>query len=298
MVLFTRSACCLSLAIVATVFTGEAVAQNRYEEVDSYALNAPESATRSIANLSRYLTAPFTQDHEKARAIFCWIAHNISYDVEGFFSGSTSSSDTRDVLQSRSSVCAGYSSLFGELGRAAGLDVETVNGYAKGFSYQPGDPIGGTSNHAWNAVRLGGTWKLIDCTWGAGSVDNAHAFIKNYEPYFFCTNPEEFVYRHLPDNPRWQLLQRPVSRNEFQNLPFVFPAFFQLGIVAQERYGAVLNIQGESTLRFSMPQDVRCMADLETGGRKMEGTVFPQRSGTITAIRVLPPSAGTFLLNL
>jgi len=86
--------------------------ESRYAAVDQHALNAPASVTKSIAALSSYLTKPFSTDEEKARTIFRWIADNISYDVEGYFSGSKSSSESGDVLQSRSSVCAGYSSLF------------------------------------------------------------------------------------------------------------------------------------------------------------------------------------------
>ena len=42
----------------------------RYASVDRHALQAPPSATKSVAVLSSYLTKPFTTDEEKARAIF------------------------------------------------------------------------------------------------------------------------------------------------------------------------------------------------------------------------------------
>ena len=53
--------------------------EDRYAEVDRYALAAPASAAHSVDALARYLTAPFTRDDEKARAIFRWITDNISY---------------------------------------------------------------------------------------------------------------------------------------------------------------------------------------------------------------------------
>ena len=111
----------------------------RYADIDRHALSAPVSVTKSIKDLSVYLTRPFITDEEKARAIFRWITDNITYDVEGFFSGRKTEAESGDVLKSRSSVCSGYSSLFEELGKVAGLQITTIDGYAKGFGYQPGD---------------------------------------------------------------------------------------------------------------------------------------------------------------
>jgi hypothetical protein len=288
----------MMFALVAILRSAPATGQTGYEEIDRHAIATPASAARSVTILSAYLTRPYARDDEKARAIFCWIAHNIAYDVDGYFSGAASASSSGDVLQSRSSVCAGYSSLFESLAREAGLAVVTINGYAKGFSYQPGDPVTGESNHAWNAVKIRGAWKLVDCTWGAGSVDNSHSFIRNYEPYYFFTDPGEFAYRHLPDDPKWQVLPRPLSRTEFQNLPFVFPVFFECAIKSTGQPGPVIEIAGEARLAFSLPADVRCMADLTRNGVKIDGAVFPQRTENGVQIRVVPPSAGNFILNL
>ena len=46
-----------------------------------------------------------------------------------------------------------------------------VRGHAKGFGYPAGQPLAAPPDHAWNAVRLGGAWHLLDATWGAGTID-------------------------------------------------------------------------------------------------------------------------------
>jgi hypothetical protein len=270
----------------------------RYAAIDRYALAAPASVTKSVKELSAYLTKPFRTDEEKARAIFRWITDNISYDVEGFFSGRESASTSSDVLQSRSSVCSGYSTLFEELGNAAGLQVATIDGYAKGFGYQPGDRIPDESNHTWNAVKINGEWKLIDCTWGAGKVEDDHAYRKEYEPYYFFTKPEEFVYRHFPKEKLWQLLPRPISRQEFLNLPLAGPIFFQYGFIMDSPQRAVLDLESENTLKFSTAVDVLCGADLSQEGNKWEGATLVQKNGLLFSIRILPPAAGEYTLNI
>lgn len=56
-----------------------------YELIDQYVLkeNPPASVKKSVKELATFLTAPSTNDREKARAIYRWITENINYDVEG-----------------------------------------------------------------------------------------------------------------------------------------------------------------------------------------------------------------------
>jgi len=270
----------------------------RYASVDRHALQAPPSATKSVAVLSSYLTKPFTTDEEKARAIFRWITENISYDVEAFFSGRMTISGSDNVLISHSSVCEGYSSLFEALCRKAGLNVITIGGFAKGYFYKAGDKVTGESNHAWNAVKIKGEWKLIDCTWGAGTVDNQHNYIKAFEPYYFFTKPEEFIYRHLPTQKRWQLLPKSVSLQEFQNLPLVSPPFFQNGLTLKVSQTVQLDVDGDSTLELSVPPGLLCTANLEQNGKEVTSAVFLQRSDSIAQVRIKPPGRGEYILNI
>ena len=53
-------------------------------------------------------------------------------------------------------------------------------------------------SHAWNAVFLGGFWRLLDCTWGAGKVEEDGTFIKELNEHFFLTDPDELIYTHFP----------------------------------------------------------------------------------------------------
>jgi hypothetical protein len=270
----------------------------RYAAVDRHALQAPPSATKSVAALSSYLTKPFATDEEKARAIFRWITENITYDVEAFFSGRIKESRSADILKSRSSVCGGYSSLFEVLGRKAGLNVITISGFAKGYLYKPGDRVTRESNHAWNAIRIQGEWKFIDCTWGAGKVDDKHNYIKAFESYYFFTKPEEFIYRHLPEEKRWQLLPEPLSRQEFQNLPFVSPPYFQNSLKLKGMQTVQLDVDSESLLEISAPPEIFCTTNLEKDGNEVPSAVFLQRIDSIVQVRIKPPGKGEYILNI
>jgi transglutaminase/protease-like cytokinesis protein 3 len=64
-----------------------------------------------------------------------------------------------------------------------------------GNGFVPGEGI----DHAWNAVFISGSWRLLDCTWGAGKTDAAgQHFKKQLDEHFFIADPDELIYTHFP----------------------------------------------------------------------------------------------------
>lgn len=128
---------------------------------DKHALLAPENLSRSAKDLSLYLTNPFDNDEQKVRAIFRWITNNIAYDIDkavaNNFSASDKSQSPYNVLKKRKAVCEGYSNLFVELCTQSGIRCEFIGGISMDNSKR-------TSLHAWNAVFVNSTWKLVDVT--------------------------------------------------------------------------------------------------------------------------------------
>jgi transglutaminase/protease-like cytokinesis protein 3 len=196
-----------------------------YESIDRHALGTPARAESSVEILAGYLVRPARNDHEKIRAIFRWITANITYDTRAAFIGSPGEGSD-SILKSRKAVCDGYSTLFEMLAGAAGLRVVKIGGYAKGYDYRIGDHFDGPPNHAWNAVFLDGKWQLLDATWGSGYVDESGGFVREFDEFFFLTDPEDLKYTHFPEEAGWQLLSIPVSRAEFESYPYLKPAFF------------------------------------------------------------------------
>ena len=63
------------------------------------------------------------------------------------------------------------------------VDIEIINGVAKGAGYSAFIDLKDIPRHAWNAVKLYNNWCLIYTTWGTGS---------NFF-YYLCTPPECFI---------------------------------------------------------------------------------------------------------
>ena len=273
-----------------------------YEEIDRHALNAPPSAEASVQSLAAYLIEPAENDREKARAIFRWITENIDYNVEVFFKGGTGATNSEDVLKSRKSVCYGYSDIFLSLAKEAGLETVRISGYGKGYGYMPGKNFTGPSNHAWNAVKINGSWYLIDSTWGAGYVSGDKKYVRKFDDHFFMTPPSQFIYDHFPLDTQWQLVDEPVSKQEFENLVYLESDFFNLGLKLGQKNGTII-ADKQINVSIYAPEDMLMMAGLEYADRgataraKLDGYTFCQRDGERYDIYAQFPAAGSYILK-
>ncbi len=189
--------------------------------------------------LAMTLTRNVKSDTEKVRIIHDWIANNIKYDVKKWLSYSYAHVSTKKILWKRKAICEGYSELFAEMCKAAGVNCVIVPGYDKDISVNVGDNFY-FDEHAWNAVEVENGWKLVDVCWDAGSIALTrrtfkgffvHLFsggrkdIQVYHPHyvkggneFYCLRDGKFFLTdHLPLNPLWQLHYPEITMQQYVN---------------------------------------------------------------------------------
>ena len=213
------------------------------KKIDAHVLSTPNEETASVERLSQYLANPWQGDRNKAYAIFRWLSFNVAYDVDGFFGRTEKRGcDASNVLQHRVSVCAGYANLFESLGKAAGLKVHTIGGYAKGYGFEPGQRIKDT-NHAWNAVQVNGEWYICEPTWGAGYLGNDLTFHRSPDVAMFLMDPEYAICSHYPSDEQWQLLDQPISKEEFEKLVVPSGKLHQMGVELLSHKESIYNIE-------------------------------------------------------
>jgi hypothetical protein len=226
----------LSITALLVCISATILAQQDYSRVDSFATKF-KGKYQDMADLALQLAQPFSTEPEKARALFTWLAVNVRYDVDKFrnppprprFSGKTKTDmeteareyhekETAKSFKAKKGVCADYSRMYKAMCDAVGLECEIIVGDARDF-HRPYRNIH-NNPHAWNAVKWDSAWHLMDATWGAGYVHDGK-FKRDDNPGFFDTSPAIFSQNHLPDDEKWQLLQKPLTKKEFADQPLI-----------------------------------------------------------------------------
>lgn len=201
--------------------------------IDEYVKTLKIPASVSFDEAAKKICAKSNGDYQKARAIFAWVAQNVSYDlkVKDFDSYTADA-----VWKSRTGIAVGYCNLYLKLARCVGLDGEIVTGISKNSSYKIGDELAG---HVWLIVHNGTSEILMDPTWAAGSV-SGNRFSFSYNPIWFDVDPYIMATVHFPDNEIFQYLNNPLSLEQFKVFVPLDPLLTYGGIDGRELYNFFL----------------------------------------------------------
>ncbi len=195
--------------------------QTKYIEIDKVSKNIPDSLNM-VDDISRYLTQNIESKHEKVRAIYIWISHNIKYDLKSKNKPLIYQDESElivDVLSTRQGVCQHYSELFHSMCEVNDIVSYVISGYVR----LPNGSIADLS-HAWNGVVIDSKYYFIDVTWAAGYEQN-NRYIYNFRDDYFLIEPQDFIETHMPFDPIWQFLSNPFSFIDFNNKNFVHSHF-------------------------------------------------------------------------
>lgn len=273
----------------------------RYEIVDKYSKNIKHNENEPIYTLTDRITKNSNNEFEKVRAIYIWITKNISYDMESYLLNTITAEKVKpiNVLKTKKTVCSGYANLFDVMAKHINVPTEVVSGFAKGYGYKPGD-IMVNSNHAWNSIQLDGQQYLIDCTWGSGYISDDDKFVRSYREYYFLVDPNFLIWTHLPENPEFQMINKIISKDEFDILPHVSRSFFEnrINFVGNHRVGYV--VENELSLSYKIDDKIKLFCKLkdESEENTYEGVTYITKQDGNTNIKLRPPSSGNFFLQI
>ncbi|XP_068424142.1 uncharacterized protein [Clinocottus analis] len=230
-----------------------------FNEVDSHVARVGAElkvkCVYDVKTIVQSITHGARNELERFRAIWIWLCQNIEYDVSGYLGRSKMLTSPEEVIAAGRGVCCGYSSLCAEMCRKVGIECREVEGLSKGAGYRRGQSFKNKkATHAWNSVLLGGQWFLLDACWGAGQIDEKReSFVKRLNDFYFLTDPEEFVEAHFPDEEKWQLLDAPISLDEFERRVYKTSAFFTMGLtLIQPQHFHIVTDDGEANVSLSL----------------------------------------------
>lgn len=155
--------------------------------------------------LVKKLTKGKSGDQEKFDAIFTWVTTNISYDYNEFYLPTAPiPGSIQRILNTKRTICLGYSNLMDTLCMLAGITNVTVYGYAKDEFFDVNDTIY-VHNHAWSAVKLDGLWYVYDATWSKGKVEYELTPMAKWIMRWFDKHPEKLKKKKIRNRWRWKL---------------------------------------------------------------------------------------------
>ena len=138
----------------------------------TYLTDASQEAEvdQAVANLLKTLDLSGKTDYQKIKAIYDYICSNITYDYDNLYDDSyTLKHSSYAALINKKAVCQGYASLFYRLALEAGIDARVISGDSSG-------------PHAWNIVKIEGSYYNLDSTWDAGNTEYEY-FLKNAKDF-------------------------------------------------------------------------------------------------------------------
>lgn len=158
--------------------------------------------------------------------------------------------------------------------RFAGIHCHTIWGVGKGGNYKIGKSV--EERGQWNAVFVNKSWRLIDVHMAScykqnkGSSEweliddgnkrvplpetfdqSALNYLYEHDEFYFLTDPEKFIYSHIPDEEKWQLLARPVLVEEMEDMAYLKGKFFELQMKPESHDMCCINCgNGITELKF------------------------------------------------
>ena len=204
----------------------------RKSTVDKALASLPaRSRTTKVKMIEAMKTAKKTyslSEAETAYMVYKWEAENIVYDCYNFNHDRNKIDYSEDgTYNAGKGVCDGYAKIFLVMCTSLGLEAARVVGYSKSGDFYPGY-MPSRADHAWNAVKIGGNYYVLDVTWGSGSC-NGDSYVKSLKDSYFCSNPDAFIRTHLPVEQKWQLVSPTITLEQFVNLLNIGMDFYENG---------------------------------------------------------------------
>ena len=149
---------------------------------------------------------------EKAYILFYWFHLNIEYDADGYFKGGGIWQPDL-VYKYGKGICSGYSKLYIYFGKAIGINVDSISGYAKGYGWNKDHEP--NISHQWNYIIIKNVYYLFDVTWGSGCFKN-NKYEKRLDAIHFLPSPRNYLFTYLPSYSKFQLVENPITLDEFR----------------------------------------------------------------------------------
>jgi transglutaminase/protease-like cytokinesis protein 3 len=248
----------LAALLTTTTFFCHAQTEKKYAKVDAYALSVGKLDSLNMGNIAIKLTKPFADKMDKIRALYTWVANNITYDIKAARNDDAGNFKTVDILKLRKANGLGFAKLFQDMCSSIGVRCLTTDGSIRRVYDDLENGIKGI-NHSWNVIQLGttaDTWHYVDCALASGTWDNDFKVVtKSFSDRYFFTNKATFNKQHIPNNAAWLLGPGTANLKEFNTTPWVRTGAIEFGLTTATPATNIIKTKQNQLVNFKFTLD-------------------------------------------
>jgi len=143
-----------------------------------------------------------------------------------------------------------------------------------------------SSDHAWNAVKVGDAWRFIDVTWASGMMNlESGKMIQQFNDAYFFTPPGIFFLNHFPDDKRYLMIEK--TAQDFAALPLYYGWYLKSGYEFLTPENGIFSIKETQDITFSiadLPENDQIAYVFSNDGKG--NLVTLQRNGNIASFHI------------
>lgn len=231
-------------AAITQAAPGSIASRTRYWPMPNRVHHAASSVPSSLSTyqeVAGYIGRHESNEAQRVKAIHDFLGLKLTYDYDSLKPGQRKSQQPKQVFDSGLAVCEGYARLFKAMAGELGIEAEYVRGLSRTWLDGKLD----NQYHAWNSVKVGGKWYLVDATW----ADTSGPYTTDY----LFVPGEVLSATHFPRQTRWQLRKRPISKSEFFSGAHLKPSFHAegLGLISPKKGN--VNVVGDAIIEIDNP---------------------------------------------
>ena len=183
--------------------SGRPASKTDYSALDKEVKALHFTSNDKIADVAKKITSSSQTTKQKARALYTWIGSNVRFDKDG----NKDSDNVKGIWKTGMATEKGYSLLFKQMAKDAGIKADSVEGDIKNVS----------GKHFWNVVYDDKTVIIVDIPNGNFDID-----------------PALFIFSHFPKSSKAQGVEKAVKKDLFEKLPNLPLSFGDLGVSAKD----------------------------------------------------------------
>ena len=166
------------------------------DQINSMFINEQNKNYSTLEEFVNFQKSEFDKNKfdnfSKAYFVYKWICTNIEYELHNGNNNGSINPKPEIIFSKKKTQIHGFAILFAAIIEKFNIPVKIIKGCVKGFDQES------TIKPTWNIIYINGNGYLIETVWGSGNIVNGE-WKKEFSDYYFCPNPEEFIFSHFPE---------------------------------------------------------------------------------------------------